>query len=186
MNDTRTPQIHPSQRLTSPDGTQVDIDDEMASLVRALWALNLTTTASCQDFGEGTAGQRAANQCPSRYGGDAFIAYYTGYAWLKMPLPDTQRLANLLLSTEFHNKISLRWTPGSWRMHIPLIFDENHGIIPEDAAQIHFPRNQISILTSVLENICRDRPVLGSLLILSLTLRLWLSTGIAVCRGLAR
>lgn len=156
MNGTGTPQIHPSQRLTAPDGTLADIDNEMVPLVRVLWALNLATTASCQDFGEGTAGQRAAMQYPSRYGGDAFIAYYMGYAWLKMPLPDTQRLASILLSTEFRDKITRRWTPGSWRMHVPVIFDENRGIALDDAAQIHFPRNQIPSLTAALEYIRRD------------------------------
>jgi hypothetical protein len=56
MNDKAALQIHSSQRLTAPDGTQADIDTEIVPLVRALWALNLVTTASCQDFGEGTAG----------------------------------------------------------------------------------------------------------------------------------
>src|SRR5712664_3422691 len=58
MNDKAALQIHSSQRLTTPDGTKADIDTEIVPLVRALWALGLTTTASCQDFGEGTAGQR--------------------------------------------------------------------------------------------------------------------------------
>jgi hypothetical protein len=152
MNDKSAPQVHPSQRLTAPDGTQAEIDTLIVPLVRALWALGLTTTASCQDFGEGTAGQRKANQRPSRYGGDAFIAYYTGYAWLKMPVPDAQRLANTLLGTEFHDKVTRRWEPGSWRMHVPMVFDENRGIVLENA-QIHFPREQIARLTITLERI---------------------------------
>ena len=155
MNDKAVLQIHPSQRLTAPDGTQADIDTEIVSLIRALWALDLTTTASCQDFGEGTAGQRRANQHPSRYGGDAFIAYYTGYAWLKMPVPDAQRLANTLIGTEFHDKVTRRWEPGSWRMHVPLVFDENRGIVLGNAAQIHFPGEQIASLTFTLEQIHR-------------------------------
>ncbi|HET9079643.1 MAG TPA: hypothetical protein VFO01_03890 [Trebonia sp.] len=73
-------QVHPAQRLSAPDGTVADIDTEIVPLVRALWALGLATTASCQDFGEGTAGQRETGLYPSRYGGDAFIAYYTGWA----------------------------------------------------------------------------------------------------------
>jgi hypothetical protein len=69
MNDRATPQIHPTERLTTPDGTDADIDTEIVPLVRALWRLGLATTASCQDFGEGTAGQRNANPRPSWYGG---------------------------------------------------------------------------------------------------------------------
>lgn len=155
MTDENTPQVHPAQRLPAPDGTVADIDTEIVPLVRALWALGLVTTASCQDFGEGTAGQRKADQYPSRYGGDAFIAYYTGWAWLKMPVPDAQRLATMLLGTEFHDKVARRWEPGSWRMHVPLIFDENRRIAPAGTAQIHFPRQQTASLTLTLEHITR-------------------------------
>jgi hypothetical protein len=153
MTAEREMQIHPSQRLTAPDGVQVDIDDDMVALVRVLWSLDLKTTACCQDFGEGTAGQREAKPHPSRYSGDAFIAFYMGYAWLKMPVADAQLLADLLLSTEFRNEVILRWTPGSWRMHVPMIFNEHRGIVLSNTAQIHFPREQIPRLTSVLENI---------------------------------
>lgn len=138
-----------------PDGAQVDIDDDMVALVRALWSLGLQTKACCQDFGEGTAGQREVSRNRSPYGGDAFMAYYTGYAWLKMPVPDAKRLAGLLIGTEFHDKVTQRWTPGSWRMHGPMIFDEHSGIDLANTAQIHFPREQIPGLTSVLENIRR-------------------------------
>jgi hypothetical protein len=155
MNDKTVLQIHPSQRLTAPDGPQVEIDTEIVPLVRALWALNLATTASCQDFGEGTAGQRRANPRPSRYGGDAFIEYYTGYAWLKMPILDAQRLADILLGTEFHDSVTRRWESGSWRMHVPLVFHEDRGIVLENTAQIHFPRKQIASLTLTLERIHR-------------------------------
>jgi hypothetical protein len=153
MTGERKIQIHPSQRLTTPGGIQVEVDDDMVALVHALWSLDLKTTACCQDFGEGTAGQREAIPHRSRYGGDAFIAFYLGYAWLKMPVADAQLLADLLLSTEFRNEVTQRWTPGSWRMHVPMIFDEHCGIVLADTAQIHFPRKQIPRLTSVLANI---------------------------------
>lgn len=151
MNGEEVPQIHPSQRLIAPDGTWADIDAEMVPLIRALWALGFTTLACCQDFGEGTAGQRKASQRQSRYGGDAFIAYYTGFAWLKIPLPDARRLANILHGTEFHDRVALRWTPGSWRMHVPIIFDKHLGFSLDNAAQVYFPREQISSLTLALE-----------------------------------
>ncbi len=121
-------------------------------LVRALWRLGLATTASCQDFGEGTAGQRNANPRPARYGGDGFIAYYTGWAWLKMPTPDALRLGNLLLGTDFRDRVDHRWQRGSWRMHIPFIFDDDHGIAPDDTAQIHLPKDQVPDLTRTLEH----------------------------------
>lgn len=51
-------------RLTTPDGTAADIDVEIVPLVRALWRIGLVTTASCQDFGEGTAGHGAPTRAP--------------------------------------------------------------------------------------------------------------------------
>jgi hypothetical protein len=163
MQDAKSRQVHKTQRLAAPDGSGVDIDDEIVPLIHSLWALNLNTVASCQDFGDGVAGQRAADPHPSRYGGDAFIAYHTGFAWLKMPLPDARCLTNMLLSTRFRDKISLRWTPGSWRMHVPLIPDANGEISLAAAAQIYFPREQIPDLTTILESIfqkdiCRQAP----------------------------
>ncbi len=155
MSDMATPQVHPTEHLTTPDGSDADIDIEIVPLVRALWQLGLATTASCQDFGEGTAGQRSANPRPSWYGGDAFIAYHTGWAWLKMPVPDALRLGNLLLGTDFHDHVARRWQRGSWRMHIPVIFDEDHGISPADTAQIHLPKDQVPDLTRTLAHMAR-------------------------------
>jgi hypothetical protein len=150
-----TPQIHPVQRLTTPDGTEADIDTEIVPLVRVLWALGLGTTASCQDFGEGVAGQRKVSQHPPEKGGDAFIAYYTGFTWLKMPTQDAQRLATVLLHTEFRDNITRRWEQGSWRMHIPVTFDESQGVSPASTTQIHFPRQQVAKLTLTLEHMGR-------------------------------
>ena len=153
MNGETKVQIHPSRRLTAPDGVQVDIDDDMVALVRALWSLGLETTACCQDFGDGTAGQREVSQNRSGYGGDAFIAFYTGYAWLKMPVSDAKLLLDFLIGTEFHDKVTQRWMRGSWRIHVPMVFADDHrGIDLADDAHIHFPREQIPVLTSVLEN----------------------------------
>ena len=40
-------------------------------------------------------------------------------------------------------------------MHVPIIFSEQSGIDLASTAQIHFPREQISALTFVLENMQR-------------------------------
>jgi len=132
--------------------TATRVDTEIVPLVQALWALGLATTASCQDFGEGTAGQRKVDRRLPEKGGNAFIAYYTGFTWLKMPTPDAQRLATILLNTEFRDKVTRRWEQGSWRMHVPVIFDESQGIVPASTTQIHFPRQQVATLTRALEH----------------------------------
>lgn len=142
--------VHPTKPLIAPGGDIVEIDAEMISLIQAIWSIPLATIACCQDFGEGTEGQRNAKPAPSRYGGDAFIEYYRGYAWLKMPLPDAQELLNQLLHTTFRDHITLRWRPGSWRLSIPLVYNGSKGIIPADSAQIYFPRGQITDLTAAV------------------------------------
>jgi hypothetical protein len=125
----------------------------MVPLVRALWSRGLTTAASCQDFGEGVVGQRARSSNAARYGGDAFIAFYAGYAWLEMPLPDLRRLAGMLRETEFHGRMTRRWTPGSWRMHVPVIPGPDGVIGLAPAVQVHFPREQAGRLAVTLEDL---------------------------------
>lgn len=149
MSAESPPKIHPYERLTSPVGEQVEIDSEMVPLVQALWARELVTLACCQDIGESAAGLRDPERTtPSGHGG--FVAYYWGYAWLKMPLRDGKRLLNALLETSFHDCVAIRWKPGSWRMHVPLAHSESNRIDLAEAAQLHFPRGQVAELTDVL------------------------------------
>jgi hypothetical protein len=155
------PNIHPCDRLTTPAGDVVDIDREIAPLVSALWKLGLTTLATCQDFGDGTAGLRELEQRPPRYGGDAFIAYWRGYAWLKMPTNDATILLNALLNTALGDHVRNRWQPESWRLHVPLIYEAGYGIDLAAATQIHFPRSQIAELTDVLADLHRNESDTG-------------------------
>lgn len=85
---------------------------------------------------------------PSGHGG--FVEYHRGYAWLKMPLQDGQKILNTLLNTAFHDRVTIRWQSGSWRMHVPFRYEKNSGIGLADAAQIYFPREQIAELTIIL------------------------------------
>ncbi|MGH3837814.1 MAG: hypothetical protein ACRDSF_19235 [Pseudonocardiaceae bacterium] len=157
------PSIHPCQRLTTPDNKQVDIDTQLVSLVQTLWMMELVTTACCQDIGESAAGLRDPERTtPSGHGG--FVEYYRGYAWLKMPLDDGRRFLNTLLDTSFHDRVTVRWQPGSWRMHVPLVHAEKNGIDLAYAAQIYFPRKQIAELTAILTDpttwpVRRARPI---------------------------
>src|SRR6266702_930829 len=111
------PNIHPTQLLTTPLGEQVEIDAEIADLIQRLWEMGLATSASCQDFGEATAGLRNTNPNPPEYGHEGFIEYYTGFAWLKMPTDDATRLLNALAATSFRERVSVRWRADSWRIH---------------------------------------------------------------------
>jgi hypothetical protein len=144
------PNIHPYERLIAPSGEQVDIDTEMVPLVRTLWLKGLMTEASCQDLGEATAGLRDLEVRPPCYGGDGFIAFHRGYSWLKMPRAHGQRFLNALVGAAFHDRAVTRWQAGSWRLHVPVVYDEERGFDLADAMQIHFPRNQLDELRTVL------------------------------------
>ena len=151
------PAIHTYERLTTPDDAQVNIDTELVPLVRVLWARGLVTVACCQDIGESAAGLRDPQRTtPSGHGG--FVEYYRGYAWLKMPVNDGQQLLNTLLDTSFHDRVTIRWQPGSWRIHIPLVYNGKNGIDLANTAQIYFPRKQIPELAAVLAGECSDLP----------------------------
>ncbi|MGI9063851.1 MAG: hypothetical protein ACR2FQ_08605 [Pseudonocardiaceae bacterium] len=149
MNTELSPAIHPYERLTTPDDEQVDIDTELAPLVQVLWARGLVTMACCQDIGESAARLRDPQRTTST-GHGGFVEYYRGYAWLKMPVDDGQKLLNTLLDTSFHDRVTIRWQLGSWRIHVLLVYSERNVIDLADAAQIHFPRDQIPELTALL------------------------------------
>jgi hypothetical protein len=144
------PNIHPYERLLAPSGQQVDIDAAMVPLVRTLWLKGLMTEASCQDLGEATAGLRNLEEHLPRYGGDGFIAFYQGYAWLKMPRAHGQKFLNALVGTAFHDRAVTRWQAGSWRLHVPVVYYEERGFDLAQAMQICFPREQLDGLTTVL------------------------------------
>ncbi|MCP3821897.1 hypothetical protein NLX86_28535 [Streptomyces sp. A3M-1-3] len=140
------PPIHPYETLTTPDGEQADIDTEMVPVIRELWRLGFTTVTCCQDVGEATADVRAQREPPLGYGGDGFIAYHRGYALLKMPVADAQRLVALLADTTgFGDRVRHPWRPGSWRVNVPL---EPDGLAA--TALLHFPRAQLPELVGTL------------------------------------
>ncbi|MFJ5308151.1 hypothetical protein [Streptomyces sp. NPDC088350] len=142
------PLVHPTEALISPTGDQADIDAGMVPVIRELWRLGFTTTACCQGVGEATVGVRDQSDTPLGYGGDGFIAYHQGYALLKMPVHDAQRLVELLAGTAVLGEwIHHPWSPGSWRMNIPLTVE---GSTPE--ALLHFSRSQIALVADVLRS----------------------------------
>ncbi|MFK0116676.1 hypothetical protein [Streptomyces sp. NPDC090994] len=141
------PLIHPHRTLTTREGTSVEIDTDMVPTIRELWRLDYTTLACCQDVGEATAGVRAQAEKPLSYGADGFIAYHLGWALVKLPITDAVRLVALLSQAPaFADRVSHRWRPGSWRMHVPLVPE---GL--DAAALLHFPRKQLPELAGFLE-----------------------------------
>jgi hypothetical protein len=147
---TEAPNIHPTRRLRTPAGEPVEIDLDMVPLIRSLWALDLTTLGCCQDTGDYARARRAMLPHGESTGHSGFIDYHLGWAWLKMPIADTTRLTEILLATSFHDAIAIRWQRGSWRLDIPFVYDVNSGMGPATAVQIHFPREQIPELSSIL------------------------------------
>lgn len=144
-------QFHETVRLTPPGAHDpVPVDTDMAPLIQQIWARGLKTMACCQDDGEAVDAERVNGQRSKPTGQRGFIDYYKGWAWLKMPVQDTFSLLSKLSEHEiFGPRIKIRWQRGSWRMHIPVIY-QAETFSPAAYAQIYFPKDQIAELTAAL------------------------------------
>lgn len=144
-------QLHKFTALTPPQSNEpVEIDNDMVPLVRSLWARGWQTLACCQDNGEAVDAERAQGQRNEPTGHRGFIEYHKGLAWLKMPVPDAlSLLAELSEHETFGPRVKIRWQRESWRMHIPVIYQEGH-LGPAWYVQIYFPKEQIAELTSAI------------------------------------
>ena len=141
-------QLHETTLLIPPTGDgPVKIDNEMVSLVRGLWARGWRTLACCQDNGEAVEAERGQPRS-QRSGHGGFVEYYRGWAWLKMPTADAISLVSEISDDEiFGPRVKVRWQHNSWRMHIPVIYEDGQ-IEPAPYAQIYFPKQQIAELAA--------------------------------------
>lgn len=144
-------QFHESTRLSPPYASDpVDVDNDMIPLIQGLWQCGLKTMACCQDDGEAVEAERAQGQSDTSTGQRGFIEYHKGWAWLKMPLQDTLSLLSRLSEHEtFGPRIKIRWQRGSWRMHIPVVCEEDR-LGPVSYVQIYFPKEQIAELAAAV------------------------------------
>lgn len=133
-------EVHPAKSLSTPSGLPVSIDAELVPVIRALWALNLTTLMCCQDVGEAMA-QGGMWPLPQRW-----HSFLRGYAWLKMPLNDAHQLMTLLsLTPEFEPRLTAKAEDG-WDCKVWL---GPEGL--SDYANIYLPRQQLTELATVLQ-----------------------------------
>jgi hypothetical protein len=144
-------QLHESTWLTPPQSNEpVEVDNDMVPLVQTLWARGWQTMACCQDDGEAVDAERNQGQRNEPTGHRGFIEYHKGWAWLKMPVADTLRLLNELSGHQtFGPRVKIRWQQGSWRIHIPIIYQDGQ-LRPAPYAQIYFPKEQITELTEAI------------------------------------
>jgi hypothetical protein len=143
-------QVHPTERLVLPGGGEAAIDVEMAPLIRRLWAMGLETTGCCQDFGESILknGHRSTSSNDAR---QRWVDFYSGYAWLKMPTDDAASLVATLGRLPRFAERMRRWTHSEAWMNIVYVFPgKEGGATIADAAQLHFPRAQLSELVKAL------------------------------------
>ncbi len=144
-------QHHATTALIPPHADEaVQIDNDMVPVIRALWAKGWQTLACCQDSGEAVAAERDHGTPGEPTGHRGFIEYHQGWAWLKMPTPDTLALLAVLSDDEtFMERVRVRWRRGSWRMQIPVIYQDDQ-FAPAPYAQIYFPSQQIDELAAAL------------------------------------
>lgn len=133
-NYTDWKQVHATQGLTSPGGTTVSIDVGMVDLVSALWRDGYTTLQCCEDIGKGILGGGSLIP-PERV--ERYAAFWDGFAWLKMPAADLERLM----------KVAEPILPGNgWEATIP--------IFPSGAAafgNLRYPAQQTPELIKLVE-----------------------------------
>jgi hypothetical protein len=151
-------QVHPVECLVPPGGEEIEIDVEMAPLMRRLWSMGLETKGCCQDFGESILhnGHRSTTSDDDR---QRFADFYRGQAWLKMPLPDATRLISSISNHPLFEHRLRRWThPEAW-MSIAYIFPNGEGVAEvTKAAQLHFPRVQLPELVEALATTASTAP----------------------------
>lgn len=117
----REKQIHPAERLRLPGGGEADIDLPMIPVVQALWRAGITTLGSCQNLGESIArnghGSSVAAKDRQRW-----ADFYKGFAWLKLPGDDANRLIGLLGADPVFGHRTRRWThPEAWQAVVWLV-----------------------------------------------------------------
>lgn len=139
--------LHPHEWLTTPDGARVEIDTGMVPLIREVWRLGFATTGCCQNLGESviTDGE------PGR---ERHARFYTGQAWLRMPLDDAQRLLGLVAEHEPWRERLVRWThPDAWNAFVYLepAGDGTAQLAP--TAQILFPSRHLPALIELLRGV---------------------------------
>jgi hypothetical protein len=127
-------QTHPTVPLTTPVGTVVEIDAEMAPFVRELWRLGYITRMCCQDAGEAIIGGGLTHVHASLR--DTTAARNMGRALLKVAAIQGPALLTALRS--------LHGT-GLWLANIPMGLEG-----PSPWASIAFPRNHILLAAALL------------------------------------
>ncbi|HEX3960425.1 MAG TPA: hypothetical protein VHZ03_27940 [Trebonia sp.] len=136
---------HPVKRLTAPDGSRVNIDVQLAPLIKALWAAGYETIGCCQDVGQGISAS-VSNASAKRRG-----TYWKGYALLEMPVEDMCKLLDAVKGTpQFKDR--MHWADqGAWEIAIQVApFGFDGAAEPVPWAQLRFPNDQISDLVDVI------------------------------------
>ncbi|MGI5205976.1 hypothetical protein ACQEU6_30930 [Spirillospora sp. CA-108201] len=129
----QTVQVHPAEILTTPGGEQVPIDCGMVDLVQALWELSMGTLQCCEDVGASIYGGGWLYPRPRRV---RYAAFWDGFAWLKMPVEDAERLMALTADIAAGH---------GWECSSPI---QRRGRLP--IANLYLPARQVEQVLAVL------------------------------------
>jgi hypothetical protein len=129
------PQVHPTQELLTPQGKPAQVDAGMVGLIEALWDGGYETLMCCENAGEAV---RGGGTLIAEERWDRYAAFYDGFAWLKMPVDDMQRLVTFTedIAKGAGLAPNVHLTPTG----------------PTQYASLHFPARQISELTELLRS----------------------------------
>lgn len=133
MSQPETVQVHPFELLVTPDGDRVQIDRELVHLVQVLWDVGMRTLQSCEDVGASIYG---GGWLYPRRRGLRYAAFWDGFAWLKMPVEDAERLVALTADIAAGH---------GWECSSPI---KRQGRMP--VANLYFPASQIDQMLAAL------------------------------------
>jgi hypothetical protein len=143
-------QIHPARTLVLPDGGRAEIDVAMVPVIQAFWGYGLRTLGCCQDLGESIEHNGHGSPVAPRHR-QRHADFYQGRAWLKMPVPDANRLIAMLGQDPVFGIRVRRWThPEAWQCTIWVFPTGDGDAAPASAAQINFPAAHIDDVVEFL------------------------------------
>lgn len=150
MPELKETQIHRTRLLGLPGGGAVQVDLVMVPVVRVLWQLGLQTRGCCQDLGESIASNGHGSSAPAA-ARQRHADFYSGQAWLQMPVDDALRLVSLIdTDPAFAARLRRRTHPQAWSTAVVIEPRAGEPAALSRLANLYFPRAQLPELIQTL------------------------------------
>ncbi|MBO2451649.1 hypothetical protein J4573_31480 [Actinomadura barringtoniae] len=127
-------------------GEEVEVDEGLVALIRALWFRGWSTTMSCQNLGESYEGLEKSGPH-----WDCWRELHLGYVWLRMPTPSALEFLQVVsASPAFAPRLKGAMDPGAWHVHSPVRPNDGGTFAVMDWVEVQFPEAQLDDLTRLI------------------------------------